>query len=149
MKFWLDESICDKMPTRNDGEDAGFDFYLPEDTEFKSGCWTKINSGICSKFDSNIALIAQNKSGIAQMGLIVGACVVDSSYEGNIHLHLYNTTPLDIYIEKGKKIVQFVPFYIDPTKAEMFKSSDISKEDFYEGSTSTRGDGGFGSTQIK
>jgi dUTPase len=42
-----------------------------------------IPSGICSKFPANLALIANNKSGVAtKKKLIFGASVIDTSYQG-------------------------------------------------------------------
>ena len=58
---------------------------------------------------NNVALIAFNKSGItSKKQLIMGACVVDSDYEGEIWVNLINTSDEDVIISCGDKITQFV-----------------------------------------
>ena len=138
-------------PTKVFG-DAGFDFYVPSD--FIS-CWIipgddiLINTKIRSKFPENRALIAFNKSGVAtKKQLQVGACVVDSSYQGEIHIHLYNWGTKSICIESCDKLVQFVPIKIEPREAKFTDGTYTSVENFY-GTVSDRGEGGFGSTGDK
>lgn len=103
---------------------------------------------VYSQFPSNIALVAKNKSGVAtKQKLDVGACVVDSSYQGVIHIHMTNVSNNVQYIEFGKKIVQFVPFVIDDTEPEI--ASGMTPEEFFANTVSARGTGGFGSTGLK
>ena|SRR5574344_147977 len=156
-----------KDPKRNVGEDAGFDFFVPEyNADFEKDFSLKndknfahlskdgimiaprkdvmIPSGIQSSFDKDVALIAMNKSGISsKQKLIIGACVVDSSYQGEIHLHLFNMSDKTVNIPYGQKLVQFVPYKIDVS--EYFVSTGET-EFFTE--KSKRGDEGFGSTGI-
>lgn len=117
---------------------AGIDFYVPTFTdEFKrdlverstagwepkfeefdgkpsmviaSGERVSIPSGIKAEFPlPNTALIAFNKSGIAtKKGLVIGACVVDSDYTGEIHISLINTSNKNVYLSEGEKAVQFI-----------------------------------------
>ena len=101
---------------------------------------------VYSQFPSNIALVAKNKSGVAtKQKLDVGACVVDSSYQGVIHVHVTNVSSEPQFIEFGKKIVQFVPFLIDDSEPEVF--TDLKLEEFFN-NKSNRGAGGFGSTGL-
>ena len=103
-----------------------------------------INTHVRSKLSSNIALIAFNKSGVAtKKHLQVGACVVDSSYQGEIHLHVFNWGKEPVILMKSDKLVQFVPVVFDAT-APSYKTG-FTKEEFY-GTASERGEGGFGST---
>lgn len=103
---------------------------------------------IYSQFPSNIALVAKNKSGVAtKQKLSVGACVVDSSYQGIIHIHMTNISNDIQYIDFGKKIVQFVPFIIDDTEPDI--TSGMTPEEFFANTVSARGAGGFGSTGLK
>ena len=85
-----------KLPTRGTTGSAGIDFYFPNDYP-ESLCTVEpgerffIPSGIKANVPEGQALIAFNKSGVAlKQGLSVGACVVDSDYQGEIHLHLIN-----------------------------------------------------------
>jgi len=106
-----------------------------------------IPSGIYCQMEShNRALIAANKSGVAtRHGLVFGAQVVDSSYQGEIHISVINTSDDIIKLYEDMKIIQFVetPIY---TSAIQFEDS-ISN--LFKLMPSTRGDGGFGSSDKK
>jgi len=150
MKLFLDKEVGALEPTRRHGQDAGYDFKLTKETTFKAKEWTILPTGIRSLFDEDTALIAFNKSGKAtKNGLMVGACVVDSAYQGIIHIHLYNTTDTDWTFPAGEKIVQFVPVKIDSSPAEIITSDEMTVEEFYKDHNSERGSGGFGSTDKK
>lgn len=156
-----------KDPVRNPDENAGIDFFIPnlsakevdeegtmiiDFSESVNGRIvipphgdTIIPSGIKSKFPKNLALIANNKSGIAtKKKLIVGATVIDCSYQGEWHFHLINTSDKPQYLDFGQKVVQFVPFVID---TDAFTVSTGSEEEFFTEHTD-RGSGWAGSTGV-
>ena len=161
-------------PSRGHSTDAGIDFFIPEDLDVKEMkelngngeisylCTAHkkvyqiilkprervlIPSGIHVKVLPGHALIAFNKSGIAsKTGVIVGSCVVDEGYEGEVHLSLINTSNLTCRLNANAKVVQFIMAPINQLEVcEVFEP--ISE--FYNDSESTRGDGGFGSTDYK
>ena len=138
-----------KTPTRGTIGSAGIDFFVPNDYP-PDLCYVNpgqrffIPSGIKANVPEGYALIAMNKSGVAlKKGLMVGACVVDSDYQGEIHLHLVNTSDTPTTIEPGDKLVQFL---LIPVKHCPVSVVDV--DDLYEDVT-TRGSGGFGSTGDK
>ena len=89
-------------------------------------------------------MIAFNKSGVAlNKGLMVGASVVDSDYQGEIHLHLVNTSAKNVTIEPGEKLTQFLLVPVDHSMVEV-----VDPKDLFDSGTS-RGTGGFGSTGTK
>ncbi len=177
-----------KSPVRDVNENAGIDFYVPENTEdfrqalvakntslveaesitfgttdaiannknilTKNGeihiaphCAIIIPTGIKSKFEPNLALIANNKSGIAtKKQLIFGASVIDASYQGERHINLINTSNNYQVIECGQKAVQFIPHVISTDPVEIV---DMTAEEFYKDSNSKRGEGWQGSTGLK
>lgn len=105
-----------------------------------------IPSGIkVNIFDKNTYLEANNKSGIAsKYHLVVGACVVDADYQGEVHLNMLNVGNTDIELVSGMKIVQFIhKYYIDTDWEE------ISVDEYNNLDKTSRGDGGFGSSGIK
>lgn len=105
-----------------------------------------IPTGIMSKFGPELALIANNKSGIAtKKQLIFGASVIDASYQGEWHINLINTSDEYQYLEFGKKAVQFIPHLISTDPVEIV---DMTPEEFYTEKTK-RGDGWQGSTDKK
>ena len=91
-----------KTPTRGTTGSAGIDFYVPDDypsslCTIEPGDRFFIPSGIKANVPDGFALIAMNKSGVAmKKGLMVGACVVDSDYQGEIHLHPVSYTNLTL-----------------------------------------------------
>ena len=138
-----------KTPTRGTDGSAGIDFYVPFDypqslCSISPGERFFIPSGIKANVPEGFALIAMNKSGIAlKKGLLVGACVVDSDYQGEIHLHLVNTGTKTVAIEPGDKLTQFLLIPVNHCTVDVVDESSL-----FEAET-TRGSGGFGSTGVK
>lgn len=157
-----------KDPQRESGN-AGIDCFVPEeeggfinDLKAKNptiditdlrillnpGQSVLIPLGLKTKFPENIALEAANKSGVAtKKKLFVGASVVDSSYQGEVHCHLVNVGDEVQTISFGEKIVQFIPRVIDTEEHRVY--SEMTEEEFFNGIKTKRGQGGFGSTGIK
>ena len=82
----------------------------------------------------------KNKSGIAsKRGLIVGACVVDRGYTGEIFVNLHNPSDRTQTLHAGDKIAQAVFVKIEAS-VKLVESDSI-----YDDETS-RGDGALGST---
>lgn len=106
-----------------------------------------IPTGIKSKFAPNLALIANNKSGIAtKKQLIFGASVIDASYQGEWHINLINTSDEYQCVECGQKAIQFIPHVISTDPVEIV---DMTADEFYKDSNSKRGEGWQGSTGLK
>jgi dUTP pyrophosphatase len=137
-----------KMPTRGTNGSAGIDFYIPDSfvrpNLLAPGESVLIPSGIKVRMPQDHVLIAFNKSGVAvKKNLQVGACVVDQDYQGEIHIHLTNVGNTEIEIIPGEKILQFV--LIPVTFADICESSEA----FVLEHQTSRGTGGFGSTNKK
>lgn len=108
-----------------------------------------IPSGIKSRMHQpGRALIAANKSGIASKhGVIFGAQVIDYEYQGEIHINVINTSTKPVRIYQDMKIIQFVETPVFNSTIDVMKEEEeISEEKFWKGFDSTRGSGGFGST---
>ena len=133
-----------KSPFKAYDTDAGIDFFVPEEfesLELYPGEDVNIKSGIKIKVPSGYALVFFNKSGICTNDqLIVGACVIDEGYQGEIHLHLINVGSLPVYIKPNQKIVQGL---LIPVPNIQIK--EINTEELFSTETK-RGSGGFGST---
>ena len=133
-----------KSPSRAHPYDAGIDFYVPKDYEPESidpGKSAKIPSGIKVNVAVGMALVAFNKSGVAtKHGLQVGACVVDSGYEGEVHLHVMNVSNRVVFLLPDTKLVQFL--YLPISIAE---PQEIENDKLFV-IQSRRGEDGFGST---
>jgi dUTP pyrophosphatase len=133
-----------KTPTRGTSQSAGIDFFVPDDyptTTIDPGQSLLIPSGIKAEVPTGHALIAFNKSGVAtKQGLMVGACVVDEDYEGEIHLHMTNTSNNAQKIISGQKIVQFILLPINYAEVELVYE--------LQSRNTERGSKGFGSTGL-
>lgn len=136
-----------KLPNKTRPEDAGYDiFWCPQKDEE----WVYINpnesklfpTGLRSFFPEDYVLEIKNRSGNASKGLIVGACIVDSSYSGEIYVNLHNISNRVIKLSPGDKIAQFLIY-----KVESPAISIVTEEVFEKlHENSTRKSGGFGST---
>jgi len=133
-----------KTPNRGTNKSAGIDFFVPNEFEtaiLYPGESMLIPSGIKVQVPEGYALIAFNKSGVAvKQGLSVGACVVDEDYEGEVHLHLVNTSNTAQEISPGQKITQFILIPVN--------YANVQEVEEFPSRRSERGSGGFGSTGI-
>ena len=175
IKFFMEPGYDVKAPERDFGN-AGIDFFIPKHTDAFIKAFNEKNSaenaildinsegqsvikimphgranipsGIRSFIPANVALEAQNKSGIAsKYGLVYGASVVDANYQGIIHISLINTTDQSVDLPLGMKAVQFLPRLIDISPIEVY--NNMSLDEFYKDfKFSNRGEGAFGSTGV-
>jgi deoxyuridine 5'-triphosphate nucleotidohydrolase len=158
-----------KSPTRNEG-DAGSDFYVPEySEEFIEVLKEKnkkntinllkdeqaleiaphsqilIPAGIkVDILDKTTYIDFENKSGIATNNeLLVGAQVIDSIYQGEVHINVHNVSNKWQKIKFGQKLIQGIQKEYRSTQWV-----EISNEEYDNIETSIRGEGGFGSTGL-
>ena len=135
-----------KLPLRAHPTDAGMDlFYCPEHhtgwLSIKPGGSAVLETGLKIEVPQGFMLQIMNKSGVAsKKQLVTGACVVDNGYDGEIFVNLQNIGTQPQVLEPGQKIAQAV---LIPVSIPAL--NEIKEDSIYEGSTS-RGQGGFGST---
>ena len=120
------------------GQDLGYDLYAAETTTIPAGGMARVKTGIAIQFTSGHGALLRDRSSMALQGLAVTAGVVDAGYRGEIQVVMHNLGQNDFTIAAGDKFVQMIP--VKPET--LFEVHDVSDlED------STRGTGGFGSTQ--
>ncbi len=132
-------------PNRGTEESAGIDFYIPTgfDQKVMPGESALIPSGIKVDIPNGTMLQVCNKSGIAaKHGLLVGACIIDSDYQGEMHINVWNVSNKVVTLQAGTKIVQMILIPILLSEVE-----EVALEDLFTNETE-RGIGGFGSTGI-
>jgi dUTP pyrophosphatase len=141
-----------KLPVRAYPNDAGMDlFYCPKENykdavgrkevRIGVGAGVLIPTGLKIGVPKGYMLEVKNKSGIAfKKRLIVGACVVDSGYDGEVFVNLNNIGTKVAVIEPGQKIAQAVLVPVETCGVE-----EIENDDVY-GDSTDRGNGGFRST---
>jgi dUTP pyrophosphatase len=134
-----------KVPSYVYPTDSGFDLYSRIDLELPAFGRGLVPTGLKLSIPDEYEIQIRPKSGLAiNMGLTVlnTPGTVDSGYDGEVKVIIYNSTHDTVYIEKGQKIAQacICPVvngkWINPVEV-----SEISGKD--------RGDNGFGSTGIK
>ena len=123
-----------KMPVRAHPTDAGMDLFFcpPPKPELDSQIETVlpfgssvIPTGLKIEVPEGYMLEIKNKSGIAsKRGLLVGACVVDRGYTGEIFVNLHNVTHRNQTIHSGEKIAQAVFVKIE-TSVSLVESDTI------------------------
>ena len=132
-----------RSPNRGTPDSAGIDFYIPTDCDQKilSGESALVPSGIKVDIPHGTMLQVCNKSSIAsKKGLIVGAHIVDSDYQGEIFINLWNISNKAVSLSSGTKLVQLILVPILLPQLEEVKEDELFKNE------TERGNGGFGST---
>jgi len=138
-------------PTRSNPSDAGLDLrWSPEDASvtalrIEAGESILVPTGCRFAIPHGYMMEIKNRSSMAaKRQLIVGACVVDSGYDGEVFVNLHNIGHTCQIIDPGDKVAQAV---IVPVVQARFVASD--SPDIYEWypiTISNRGDGALGST---
>lgn len=136
-------------PSRSNPSDAGLDLYFnPEDGNeitlapgetalFQTGYKFGIPHGYC--------LEVKNRSGNAsKRSLIVGACVIDPGYDGEVFVNLHNIGNEVQTIFLGDKIAQVIMYPVVHFKP--FEKGEDDLYDYYPIAMSGRGAGALGST---
>ena len=145
-----------KLPVRAHSIDAGMDLFYCPDPDHNNDCFWKpegkykippgesclVPTGIKVIVPENYMLEIKNKSGIAhKQKLIVGACVVDPGYTGEVFVNLHNIGGSTKTINPGQKVAQAVLIPV--------VTCGIEETDEDPSSINTdRSEGGFGSTGL-
>jgi len=147
-------------PTRANPSDAGLDVcYSPELSKrgggpghahivIKPGEGAILPTGLKLGVPHGFMLEVKNRSSVAaKRSLIVGACVIDSGYDGEVFVNLHNIGKESQYVKAGEKIAQVVMIPV-----VHFRAIETSQDDLYGWypiTISDRGDGALGSTDNK
>ena len=151
---------CKHKPVRANPSDAGLDLcFNPhqdpgntrmdgtviEDLVISPGQSVVLPTGLKFGIPHGYMLQIMNRSGnAAKKQLMVGACVVDSGYDGEVFVNLHNIGSREQYIESGMKIAQAV--LIPVVHARFVETSQDNLYDWHPITISDRGDGALGST---
>jgi dUTP pyrophosphatase len=140
-----------KPPVRANPSDAGLDvFFCPDDAavtaaKINPGSSAVLSTGLRFGVPHGFMLEVKNRSSIAaKRGLLVGACVIDSGYDGEIFINLHNVGSETQWIERNAKIAQLVLVPVVAFRAIETQSGDLY--DWYPITMSARGTGALGST---
>lgn len=133
-----------KIPTMGTSGSAGIDFFVPNDcnSTLMPNQSELIPSGIKVNIPDGYYLHGANKGSIGSKGLVLGACIIDNDFKGEIFIDIHNISNKILYITPGMKLAQFIllPFeHVDLIEYE-------SEDELYKNKTSERGEGMLGST---
>ena len=148
-------------PVRANPSDAGLDvFYSPEKVQMslfdnsetsvtlKPGGNHIFRTGLRFGVPHGYVLEVKNRSSMAaKKSLVVGACVIDSGYDGEVFIDLHNIGNTEQTIKSGDKIAQLVMTPVVHFRAMETSSGDLY--DWYPITISDRGAGALGSTDKK
>jgi dUTP pyrophosphatase len=136
-------------PTRGNPSDAGLDVYFSpkarEPVTISPGQSVILPTGLKFGVPHGYMLEVKNRSSVAsKRSLIVGACVVDSGYDGEVFVNLHNIGTEPQVVDPHTKIAQVVM-----TPVVSFRALETQNPDLYGWypiTISERGDGALGST---
>jgi dUTP pyrophosphatase len=138
-------------PLRANPSDAGLDLrWTPSEAAetvmtVPPGASVLVPTGCTFGIPHGYMMEIKNKSGVAyKRQLLVGACVVDSGYEGEVFVNLHNVGTESQHLEPGDKVAQAVVVPVVHARFVASESPDIYE--WYPITISNRGDGALGST---
>ena len=141
---------CKHKPVRANPSDAGLDIkFNPDDSldslSIEPGQSIILPTGLKFGVPHGYMIQIMNRSGnAAKKHLVVGACVVDSGYDGEVFVNLHNIGTDRQTIRAGDKIAQAV--VVPVVHARFVASEDPNIYDWHPITISNRGDGALGST---
>lgn len=141
----LDERLRQHLPAYATPGSAGLDLRacLNEPLELAAGAWQLLPTGLAMHLaDPGYAALILPRSGLGHKhGIVLGNLVglIDSDYQGQLMVSVWNRGPTPFVIEPMERIAQMV---IVPVVQAHFRLVD-------EFAPSQRGEGGYGSTGTK
>ena len=140
---------CKHKPVRANPSDAGLDLrYNPEEywpAKIEPGQSMILGTGLKFGVPHGYMIQIMNRSGnAAKKQLMVGACVVDSGYDGEVFVNLHNIGKKAQIINVGDKIAQAVVIPVVPVRFLETKNDNLY--DWSPITISDRGAGALGST---
>jgi len=138
-----------KPPARSNPSDAGSDvFYNPENegqVTIAPGESVVLQPGYRFGVPHGYMLEVKIRSGLAsKRSLVVGACVIDAGYDGEVLINLHNIGNEPQIVEPFTKIAQIVMVPVVHFRALETHGGDLYN--WYPIAMTERGDDGFGST---
>jgi dUTP pyrophosphatase len=135
-------------PDRANPSDAGLDvFYSPEEpttVALHPGDSKILGTGLKFGVPHGYMLEVKNRSSVAaKKSLLVGACVIDSGYDGEVFINLHNVGNKLQCVSPGDKIAQLVLTPVVHFRPTLAEESELYAHPM---TISNRGDGALGST---
>tara|TARA_R110000868_G_scaffold297607_1_gene557935 strand:+ start:113 stop:511 length:399 start_codon:yes stop_codon:yes gene_type:complete len=130
--------ILEGSLTKTNYLDAGLDIKSNEDCVVQSQSNLLVHTGLFINVPEDHVGLVWSRSGLAKLGIVVGAGCIDSGYNGEVLVLLFNHGMADYHVKTGDRIAQLLTIPVNLglyTQVTSFEESD-------------RGSNGFGSTGI-
>lgn len=126
-------------PSRGSAKAAGFDLKSAYDIVIPSKGKAVVLTDIQIQLPTGCYGRVAPRSGLAAKNFIaVGAGVIDEDYRGNVGVVLFNHADTDFKVKRGDRIAQLI--------CERIYYPELEED--WDLDTTTRGEGGFGSTGV-
>ena len=125
-----------KNPTKGHIDDAGWDLYSSETVSIPAGATVLVSTGVAMAIPKSYVGLIWDRSSMGVKGVHRHAGVIDSGYRGEVKVCLHNTTKETYHVERGDRIAQLLI-----QEVPVFRQHVVDELD-----TTSRGDGGFGSS---
>ena len=125
-----------KNPTKGHIDDAGWDLYSSETVSIPAGATVLVSTGVAMAIPNRYVGLIWDRSSMGVKGIHRHAGVIDSGYRGEVKVCLHNTTNETYHVERGDRIAQLLI-----QEVPVFRQHVVD-----ELATTSRGDGGVGST---
>lgn len=147
---WCRTHLNVHPPTRGNPSDAGLDIHFSPPSNqaitIEPGESALLSTGLRFGVPHGYMLEVKNRSSVAsKRSLVVGACVIDSGYDGEVFVNLHNIGTETQVVEPHTKIAQVVMTPVIHFRA-MERRGDGNLYGWYPITISERGTGALGST---
>ena len=139
-----------RHPDRSNPSDAGLDVFYspsydkPQVVTLSPNTSILLGTGLKFGIPHGYMLEVKNRSSWAsKKSVLVGACVIDAGYDGEVMINLHNVGKDDQVNKAGDKIAQVVMIPVVHFRPRERRLNELYKDDLC---ISSRGSGGFGST---
>nr|AMR71153.1 pol protein [Small ruminant lentivirus] len=122
------------LPKRE--EDAGYDLICPKEISIPPGQVQKVPIDLKINLKRNQWAMIGTKSSMAAKGVFTQGGIIDSGYQGQIQVIVYNSNAVEVVIPEGRKFAQLI---IMPLVHEELEPWGVTRK-------TERGTQGFGST---
>lgn len=123
---------------------AGLDIFVPNTFQpavLRPNTNILISTGLKLNIPEGYYVEVKNRSSVAaKLNLVVGACIIDNDYQGEVKVDIHNIGTEHILISPGSKIAQLVIH-----KKYDYKLEQVDDSELYS-TTTERGEGAFGSS---
>jgi dUTP pyrophosphatase len=128
------------LPARAHPGDAGLDLHASEGVTLKPGERASVGTGIAIAIPDGYAAFVLPRSGLAAkhgVSLVNTPGLIDSGYRGEVRVLMINHDRDEVFeVRRGERIAQLVVQRVE----------DVTLKEVAELPSSSRGEGGFGST---